>query len=170
MTNGKTALVLGATGGVGGETARTLIAHGWTVRGLARTPRAGDGIDWIVGDALDAAAVLRAAQGASAIVHAVNPPGYRDWDRLVLPMLDNTIRAASASGPRILLPGTVYNYGRNAFPTITEDAPQTPMTRKGKIRVEMERRLRTAAEQGRCSALIVRPPTGTAPSRLHHGP
>jgi peptide-methionine (R)-S-oxide reductase len=41
-------------------------------------------------------------------VHAVNPPGYRGWSRLVLPMLDNTIAAASAVGATIVLPGTVY--------------------------------------------------------------
>jgi nucleoside-diphosphate-sugar epimerase len=154
----KTALVLGATGGIGSAVMRRLITGGWTVRALTR--RVGvafpQGCEAVMGDAMEPRSVAAAAEGASVIVHAVNPPGYRDWDRLVLPMLDNTIRAASASGPRILLPGTVYNYGPNAFPTITEDAPQTPMTRKGKIRAEMERRLRTAAEQGRCSALIVR--------------
>jgi NAD(P)-dependent dehydrogenase (short-subunit alcohol dehydrogenase family) len=31
MTSNRTALVLGATGGVGGEVARRLIAGGWTV-------------------------------------------------------------------------------------------------------------------------------------------
>ena len=41
----KTALILGASGGVGGETARALIAHGWKVRGLSRQPRSSsDGI------------------------------------------------------------------------------------------------------------------------------
>lgn len=35
-SNGKTALVLGITGGVGGETAAALMARGWTVRGLVR--------------------------------------------------------------------------------------------------------------------------------------
>ena len=50
----RTALILGATGGVGGETARALIAHGWSVRGLSRTPRTStDGIEWVTGDALD---------------------------------------------------------------------------------------------------------------------
>ena len=36
MTNERTALVIGATGGIGGEMARTLAARGWTVRGLHR--------------------------------------------------------------------------------------------------------------------------------------
>jgi hypothetical protein len=33
-----TALVLGATGGIGGEVAHTLLAHGWQVRALSRQP------------------------------------------------------------------------------------------------------------------------------------
>ncbi|MFX5084772.1 hypothetical protein ABTC40_19230, partial [Acinetobacter baumannii] len=91
-----------------------LAARGWTVRGLRRKPaeeRRQDRIDWIVGDAMSAADVAAAAEGAALIVHAVNPPGYRHWDRLVLPMLDNSIAAACANRARILLPGTVYNYG-----------------------------------------------------------
>lgn len=154
----KTALVLGATGGIGGEVARNLARRGWQVRALARSAQLGvrDGIEWTRGDAMSAADVARAAEDAALIVHAVNPPGYRDWDRLVLPMLDNTIAAARAVGARVLLPGTVYNYGPDAFPLIAEDAPQNPLTRKGRIRAEMERRLRVAADAGEMSALIVR--------------
>lgn len=154
----KTALVLGATGGVGGAVMRRLIACGWRVKALTRRANVDfpAGCERVVGDAMDFASVASATQDASVIVHAVNPPGYRDWDRLVLPMLDNTIRAASISGARILLPGTVYNYGPNVFPNIAEDAPQTPKTCKGLIRVEMEQRLHTAAAQGKCAALIVR--------------
>lgn len=153
------ALVLGATGGIGGEFASRLASGGWQVRALHRDPeRAGkDGrFQWIKGDAMVAADVAKAAKGAALVVHAVNPPGYRDWDKLVLPMLDNTIAAAEANGARIVLPGTVYNYGPDAFPVITDDAPQNPLTRKGKIRQEMERRLKEAAGRGKARVLIVR--------------
>ncbi|HEX5345018.1 MAG TPA: NAD(P)H-binding protein [Duganella sp.] len=136
------ALVLGATGGIGGEVARLLVARGWKVRALNRAQKQGDGLHWIVGDAMSRDDVMRAAQGVQLIVHAVNPPGYRNWGQLVLPMIDNTIAAARASGARILLPGTVYNYGPDVLPHIYEDAPQRPTTRKGAIRVEMERRLK----------------------------
>ena len=153
---GRVALVIGATGGVGGEAASALVRHGWTVRALTRRAQsARAGIEWIVGDAMVTADVARAAQGVQLIVHAANPPGYKDWDKLVLPMLDNTIAAAKANGARILLPGTVYNFGLGAFPLIDETAPQTPATRKGKIRVEMERRLKAASAQG-APVLIVR--------------
>lgn len=151
-TTQKTALVLGATGGIGGEVARGLVARGWTVRALQRAPEqltgelADPGWTWLRGDAMHAADVLAAAEGADLIVHAVNPPGYQNWGKLVMPMLENSIAAARATGARLLLPGTVYNYGPDAFPVLREDAPQHPRTRKGAIRVRMEARLREASE------------------------
>lgn len=152
----KTVLILGATGGVGGALTEVLLARGWSIRALTRDPaRAADGRDpairWIQGDAMDRDAVV-AAEGVSLVVHAVNPPGYRDWDKLVLPMMDNSIAAARAAGARLLLPGTVYNYGPDAFPVLREDSPQRPLTRKGRIRAEMERRLQASG----VPALVVR--------------
>ena len=160
MTGNRTALVLGATGGIGGEVARLLVDRGWQVRALHRDPdrlpaEAKAGVTWHRGDAMVAADVAAAAAGACVIVHAVNPPGYRHWSRLVLPMLENTITAARAAGARIVLPGTVYNFGPDAFPVLHEDSPQHPLTAKGRIRAEMERRLQTAAASG-VPVLIVR--------------
>jgi nucleoside-diphosphate-sugar epimerase len=156
----KDALVLGASGGIGSEVARQLVQAGWRVRGLKRgLHQSGqvdaDGIEWIADDALDAAAVAAAAQGCAVIVHAVNPPGYRDWEKLALPMLENSIAAAEAQGALVLLPGTVYNYGPDAFPLIRDGAPQRPLTRKGAIRVRMEDALRAYSARGG-RALIVR--------------
>ena len=149
MAEQKTALVLGATGGVGGEVARRLHAQGWRIRALSRRPDAvAREFEPVTGDALDAAAVRAAAADVDLIVHAVNPPGYRNWGELSLPMLDNTIAAARESGARIAFPGTVYNYGPDAGGFVAEDAPQNPSTRKGKIRVEMERRLEQAVGAG----------------------
>jgi nucleoside-diphosphate-sugar epimerase len=104
---------------------------------------------------MDRASVVAAAEGASAIVHAVSPPGYTNWATLVLPMIENTIAAAKASGARILLPGTIYNYGENAFPVLREDSPQTATTHKGKIRIALEKKLEDAARNG-VRTLIVR--------------
>src|SRR5436190_2238904 len=99
----KTALVIGATGGIGGAGA---------VRALNRDPerarQAGDGLAWVKGDAMVEADVVAAAAGCEVIVHGANPPGYRNWAGLQLPMLASTIAAAKATGARILFPGTVY--------------------------------------------------------------
>ena len=83
---------------------------------------------WHRGDAMSATDVAAAARDATVIVHAVNPPGYRNWGELVLPMLDNTISAARTNGARIVLPGTVYNFGPDAFPDLHETSPQNAVT------------------------------------------
>lgn len=158
MQTNTTALVLGATGGIGGEVARQLRDAGWSVRALKRGAATGtmrDGITWIAGDAMSRDDVMAAAEGCSVIVHAVNPPGYRRWAELVLPMVDNTIAAAIAQRATIVLPGTVYNFGPGAFPVLREDAPQQPATRKGAIRVELERRLQDATLHG-ARVIVVR--------------
>ena len=156
----KTVLVLGASGGIGGEMLRQLVTQGWNVRamkrGLGVARRIAEGVEWIEGDAMNAQDVGRASEGCSVIVHAVNPPGYRGWGQQVLPMIDNTIAAAAAQGSTIVLPGTVYNYGPDAFPLLHEHSVQRPLTRKGKIRVQMEKRLQEASERGNVRVIVVR--------------
>ena len=99
--------------------------------------------------------MIAAARGCAVIVHGVNPPGYRKWAEWVLPMIDNSIAAAICEGATVVLPGTVYNFGPDAFPVLHEDSPQHPLTRKGAIRVQMEQRLRAASTQG-ARVVIVR--------------
>ena len=160
MSGQRTVLILGATGGIGGALSDALLAHGWKVKALVRDPaKAAKSCDpritLIAGDAMRAADTLKAAQGAQVIAHCVNPPGYRNWDALVLPMIDNTIAAAKASSARILLPGTVYNYGLDAFPVLRVDAPQRPISHKGAIRANLEEQLERASHDG-VRVLIVR--------------
>ena len=60
-------------------------------------------------------------------------------------------RPAARASP---LPGTVYNYAPDAGAAIGEDAVQAPVTRKGAIRVEMERLLAEAAGEGVRSLIL----------------
>ena len=147
-----TALILGATGGIGGELARQLLVDGWAVKGLRRVAKAAatsdEGVEWIRGDALQREQVVAAARGADVIVHAVNPPGYRNWAQRVMPMIGNTVAAAESVGATVVLPGTVYNFGPDAFPRLTEDSPQHPVTVKGRIRVQLEEALRAYTSRG----------------------
>jgi len=154
------ALVVGITGAVGGAIGAALAAHGWHLRALHRDPARATaavgtaGVEWVRGDAMNAADVARAARGVDIIVHAVNPPGYRNWRGLAIPMLRNTIDAARIAGARILFPGNVYNFGPDAWPVVSEHSPQNPRTRKGRIRVEMERMLADAAGSGARSVVV----------------
>lgn len=155
-----TALVLGATGGFGGAVANELIRRGWHVRAMHRRPEEmaaanpNSPIEWIGGDAMEPGDTARAVEGVRVIVHGLNIPNYRDWENTVVPMLDHSIAAARSSGARLIVPGSVYNYGPDAGDLLTESSPQSPVSRKGAIRVAMERSLEQAARQGVRSLII----------------
>jgi nucleoside-diphosphate-sugar epimerase len=160
----RTALIIGATGGIGGAVARALAARGFVVRALHRDParavEAGAAAAdvparWIKGDAMREADVIAAAAGAALIFHGANPPGYVRWRELAIPMLRSSIAAAQASGARLIFPANVYNFGPDAGAFIDEHAPQHSKTRKGVVRVEMERMLAEGAEHG-ARALVIR--------------
>jgi nucleoside-diphosphate-sugar epimerase len=99
--------------------------------------------------------VVEAARGTEVIVHAANPPNYRNWRGLALPMLDNTIAAAKAHNARIVLPANIYNFGKGSATRVRENAPQVPTSRKGQVRVEMELKLQKASVYG-VRSLVVR--------------
>ncbi|MEX2479385.1 MAG: SDR family NAD(P)-dependent oxidoreductase [Gammaproteobacteria bacterium] len=156
----RTALVIGATGGIGHAVAEALLAHGWTVKALHREPERARGaspdlpVSWVRGDAMSAADVTAAADGADIVFHGANPPGYRRWRELAIPMLANAIAAARASGARLIFPGNVYNFGPDAGVIVDESAPQNPTTRKGAVRVEMEQMLAGAVADGVRSIVV----------------
>ena len=155
-------LVLGATGGIGGEVTRAFLRRGWKVAALTRRPEAvaerfgrAPGLSWVKGDAMNAADVRDAARDARFILHGAHPPRYAHWEDWGMPMLANSIAAAKATGARLILPGTIYNFGPDAGAFVDETAPQNPLTVKGRIRVRMEAMLRAAARDG-VRSLVVR--------------
>lgn len=148
----RTALILGATGGIGRALAEALQRQGWRLRCLHRRAdelvAASSPWAWVRGDAMRPEDVVRAAEGAKLIVHAVNPPGYQNWAERVPAMAASTVAAAHAHRADIFLPGTVYNFGPDAGSNPSEDAPQHPLTRKGRIRVELEAAFEAAVRPG----------------------
>lgn len=134
----KTALVLGASGGFGGQVAQALQAAGWQIKRYQR------GTDMVA-----------AAQGADLIVNGLNPPGYHDWDRLIPKITAQVIAAGQASGATILVPGNVYPYGMQPGPW-GPDTPHRPNSRKGQIRATMEASYRQAAENDGPRVILLR--------------
>ncbi|RDZ27412.1 NAD-dependent epimerase/dehydratase family protein [Lysobacter silvisoli] len=152
------ALVLGASGGIGGELAVRLLQRGWEVHALQHRSRMtgtrGNGIYWWRGDAMQREDVLQAAKGASLIVHAVDSLLWRDTGSQPLAMLEHSIEAAVANRARVLLPAPMSVYGA-ASGLLDEDAPQRPLGQRGLLQVRMEQRLQAATAEG-AQALIVR--------------
>jgi nucleoside-diphosphate-sugar epimerase len=133
-----TALILGASGGFGGQVAKALQAAGWRVNRYTR-----------------GTVMAAAAKGARLIVNGLNPPGYHDWDRLIPEITASVIAAGRASGATLLVPGNVYPYGKEPGPW-GPDTPHRPNSRKGLIRATMEATYRQAAESGGPRCILLR--------------
>lgn len=121
-----TVLILGGRGKIGRHSAEAFAAAGWTVRQYQR------GTD-----------MTQAAKGADVIVNGLNPPNYHNWAVLIPQITRQVIAAAKASGATVILPGNVYNFGAEGG-IWSEQTPQRPVSRKGRIRVEMEAAYRSA--------------------------
>jgi nucleoside-diphosphate-sugar epimerase len=148
-----TVLILGAAGRIGQVLAHAFAEAGWQVRAQARKPLpaalAGHPrVQAVCCDALDRAALRRAADGAQVVVHALNPP-YTEWDRLSLPLVDAALDAARHGNALLMLPGNVYNFGRELPALLTLDTPERGDTPKARIRIETEARLAAAAPEVR---------------------
>ena len=157
-------LVLGATGGLGHWTVLKLVERGEPVRVLVRDPERfrkswpeAKGVEVVAGDALAAEDVRRAAKDTTAIFHCVNVP-YPEWAAKAFPMLANTISAAQAAGARVVFPGNVYVFGHARADFVREDHPMEPHTRKGRLRLQMERRLDDLHHSQGLAFTIVRMP------------
>jgi nucleoside-diphosphate-sugar epimerase len=144
----KTVLILGAQGRLGLAAARVFAESGWQVLAQVRRPPAQpmpDGVETVLADLRDTAALLRAASGASVVVHAVNP-SYERWAVEALPRLRDGLALARALGATFMLPGNVYNFGRQLPPRIDALTSPQPDHAKARIRVAMEDEMRVAAE------------------------
>ena len=125
----QTVLILGGRGKIGKHAAEAFSSAGWQVRHYTR------GTD-----------MVQAARGADVIVNGLNPPNYHNWAKLIPEITQQVIAAAQASGATVIIPGNVYNFGDKGG-VWDETTPHTPVTRKGKIRVEMEAAYRAAGVQ-----------------------
>jgi nucleoside-diphosphate-sugar epimerase len=142
----KTVLVLGARGRFGLAAARAFAAAGWHVVGQMRpgaeAPPA-PGVEWRGIELEDTPALLAAAAGASVVVHALNPTAYSNaaWQAEAGPMLTAAISVCRALGATLMLPGNVYNFGRDMPALLREDTPQHAHTVKGQVRMALEQQL-----------------------------
>jgi nucleoside-diphosphate-sugar epimerase len=150
-------LVLGAAGRFGAAATQAFAQAGWQV--LAQVRRADvplpPGVQRVALPLSDTAGLARAAQGARAVVYAVNPL-YTRWGAELLPLARQGMAVAQALGARFMLPGNVYNHGSQLPATLSEGTPQQADTPKGRQRLALEAALQAAAEEGRLQSTVIR--------------
>jgi nucleoside-diphosphate-sugar epimerase len=151
------ALVLGANGRLGAAAVQAFAAAGWAVLAQARRkPEAlPPGATHLALPLDDAAGIASAAAGARVVVYAVNPL-YTQWRAQALPLFHQGLAVAQRLDATFMLPGNVYNFGERMPPLLNERTPQEALTRKGHIRVAMERELQSLAAQGQLRSVVIR--------------
>ena len=149
-------VVLGASGGIGNAVARELARQGKNVRAVNRTGQADlpTSVEVVRGDALDAASVRAACEGAAVVFNCVNVP-YPEWEAKFPPMMQNITDAASAVNAKLIFADNVYMYGPVAG-RITEDLPYAAPGHKGKLRARMANDLMDAHASGKVRVAIAR--------------
>ncbi|MCP4318021.1 MAG: NAD-dependent epimerase/dehydratase family protein [Hyphomicrobiales bacterium] len=154
----QTIAVLGANGRLSSAAARAFHASGCRVVAVTRSGNAkglaGD-IEQRAADAMDREALIRATKGADFIFNGLNPV-YTQWKKLVMPMGENVMAAAREHGAIHLFPGNVYNYGRSIAPHVHDDEQQHAQTRKGGIRIRLEKFFEDQAKTNGVQTIILR--------------
>jgi len=166
------ALVTGATGQVGYHIAERLVADGWSVRALARSPgalsRIPPGVEMHLGDVLDEASLHRAAAGCDVIFHAAANIIVRGgWDAYRVTNIEGTrniISACERTRARLLQVSSVAVYGSSRYSgsgqKTHEDTPLGHLSRHAfyaRSKRESEALVMQAHREGRIWATAIRP-------------
>jgi nucleoside-diphosphate-sugar epimerase/predicted dehydrogenase len=129
-------LVLGATGFIGQELARQLLASGHPIRVMVRNPSRlpadlmGPRVDVVVGDLSQSAGLTMALEGMRCVYHLARP-NVKTWEEWTEHEIEATRRVAeacvTAKVGRLIYTGTIDSYyGGAKAGTITEETPLDP--------------------------------------------
>ena len=148
-------VVLGAAGGIGSSLVRELQARGRPVRAVARSaPDLPPGVEAFAADLSDPVASREACRGAAVVYHCAQP-AYPRWAKEFPSLNDSILGGASAAGARLVVADNLYMYGPVEGP-LTESSPQTPPSRRGRLRRELAERLLEAHHSGLVEVAIGR--------------
>lgn len=140
--------MIGASGGMGYALVNELVNRNIQVKAFARNKEKlvalfqhHKNVEIISGDVFNEQLMMNASDGVDIIFHAVSFP-YQDWDKLHLRCIDMVIKIAQKRGAKIALVDNIYAYGRQSTNPVIEQGSKEPQTKKGKIRLMMENKLK----------------------------
>lgn len=162
----KKALVLGASGGMGYAIVKELSARGIGVVAFARTKEKleklfneDSNVTIFCGDIFSVADLQNAATGVDVIFHSANIP-YPEWEEKLPVLINNILSVAINEQSKLAIVDNIYAYGRSKGKKVKEDAEKNPHTKKGEIRLRLEKMIK---ESG-VSALIAHFPDFYGPN------
>jgi len=159
--------ILGANGQIATELARELARNYTTdLRLVSRSPRkVNDGDKLLAANLLDAKQTRHATQGSRIVYFTAGlPPDTALWEAQFPTMLKNALDASKAAGAAFAYFDNTYMYPQDAR-MLTEEAPFTPVGRKGKVRALMAEMVLEEMARGDIPVLIGRAPEFYGPGK-----
>jgi nucleoside-diphosphate-sugar epimerase len=184
-------LVLGANGRLGRAAVTAFASAGWQVTAQGRRetttseaarrqgvnvvcasfadclpgkrPAGAPGVDTQTPVAAPHEALAVAARQADVIVHALNPD-YTKWDSHMPAHTAQVIELALKGHALLMLPGNVYNFGRDMPPVLTESSPFVASTPKAHQRIALEAALQQAGKLHGLRSVVIRAGNFLAPA------
>jgi nucleoside-diphosphate-sugar epimerase len=149
-------LVIGS-GPVGSGIAQRLADQGSPVTVFTRsgTGPVHPSITLAKGDATDAAAIARHAEGAATIFNCANPP-YHRWGTDWPPMHQAIMTAAERTGAVVVMMDNLYAFGTDRPMPMKPTDPLLATGEKGSVRARMATELLAAHAAGRLRATLAR--------------
>lgn len=131
-------VVLGA-GQIGPLVAAELLAAGVPVRVVSRTDRGNlpSGAEFVAADLMDVEQTAAACAGAAAIYECTNPTRYDRWDEELPRLRHAALRAARATGARLVCLDNLYMHSLEDGAPLREDTPPSPCASKGRLRARL---------------------------------
>ncbi|SHG09948.1 NAD(P)H-binding protein [Ornithinibacillus halophilus] len=91
-----------------------------------------------VGDASVIIDLEVAIKGVDIIFNAINIP-YQEWTEMLPLITSNIVKVSKKRSVKLAIVDNIYAYGKRREERIAEDADKIPVTKKGKIRLELEK-------------------------------
>ena len=156
-----TAVVLGATGGLGSAVVFELVKRERSViavtRNVQKARKMFQNFDVEIrqADFMDQDQTLTAVEGADVIYHCANVL-YTKWLKEFPIINDNILSAVKEVGANLVFADNLYMYGEMQGDKMSEEHPLNAKGKKGKLRIRLAKQILDAHSKGDINAVIVR--------------
>lgn len=152
--------ILGAGGAIGTELAKVLPAYTKDIRLVSRNPKKVNPTDTLFpADVTNKDQVAKAVESSEVVYLTVGLDySTKAWKQHWPVLMQNIVEACLQHHARLVFFDNVYAIGGDNVKHITETSPVSPTSKKGAIRVEVEKMITEAVERRNLNAIIARAP------------
>lgn len=150
--------ILGSGGAIGTELAKALPEYTDKIRLVSRKPVKVNETDELwPADLLDPTVLFEAVEGSEIVYVTVGfPYEAKFWAKNWPPFMKNVIEACKKFDCKLVFFDNVYMYDPEHMAKMTEETPIRPVSKKGRVRADLQRMIMDEVESGALQALIAR--------------